>query len=68
MEEIAYKGAIYQPVSTIAPQIKTVDEVVGEEESPQLTEKGSCIDYCSRLANCCTQWCLCFRLCKDNID
>ena len=72
MEQIVFKDAIYQPVSTIEPQIKSIDEVVQEEvEAPQLIQKGSCLDflnYCSRCANCCTQWCLCFRLCKDNID
>lgn len=69
VDEIPFKNTIYKPVSTKAPKIKALDEVLIEEEPSQKTEKGSCgalLDYCTQCAYCCREWCLCVRLCEEN--
>lgn len=76
MENILHEttsNVIYQPTKR-SPQfveLKHFEEIcIEENEKPGNVKNGECcdafLDMCSRCANCCTQWCFCYRLTEQN--
>ena len=75
MENLSdHKNVIYQPVSMKdTRQSNKLDEICIEEENvkPSIAKNGGCsslLMFCNQCASCCTQWCFCCRLCKENLE
>ena len=66
-------NVIYQPTkrSPEFVEMKHFEEIcIEDSDKPRKIETGDCcdsfLDTCSRCANCCTQWCFCYRLTEQN--